>query len=311
MKKYFLLISTLSSLSFFSYSQNSIVKEIESRISRSINSTDSSYNQFTIDDLLSNKEIDSLQYWPIYRSLNEKLRIKNKLDFDLIASFYSISAHSNNIDLKKAIAYRQLLIINDSSFSQFNRNFSSSSMSSIDLSFYDNDLSKKQITINLDRKNADRNIILLAGALQMQNLTPQLQKIVDSNFAGNSTNAALALCRMGNHDALQKYFSSIHRLSVKNIVHDNWKEIEYIKQAESIDLLVTILFSTETEPALKETWPPEKLAYYGMEALDRMLKNCPIKVRGIYSNERDAKLEDMRKWVKNNRKSLVINKNIW
>jgi hypothetical protein len=235
----------------------------------------------------------------------------------LHSMWYVYTTTKNNI-LKNNILYLAEQAINDTIIDYVQRNnISRLFINGVDLHIFDKKM-KDEIVKNLnftykDDKHYMLNtyMILLAGALEMKELKDKLQVIADSAniYSERKYTARIALCRMGNKEMLKKYFTELQSMSLKDVIRRYWNEIEYIKQKESIDILLKILYSEETEPSAKETLPDEKIAYYAMKAIERIASNCPIKVQTISGYERDKYLEKMRIWAKKNR--IKINRNVW
>ncbi|MDR0506476.1 MAG: hypothetical protein LBH32_06640 [Dysgonamonadaceae bacterium] len=226
-----------------------------------------------------------------------------------INTIYNIS---ENPILRREIIYFMEQAINDTVI-----RYGGSIMEGVDLHIFDWRM-KNEVVKNLSFSYKDnssyhmlnRNMILLAGALEIRKLKGRLQIISDSSciYSEYKNAARIALCRMGDKKMLKEYFTELRSLPLEGVV-DKWREIEYIKQKESVDILLKILYSEETLPSVKETLPDEKLAYYAMQAIERISKNCPFKVQNINSNERDKYLTEMRRWAKKNK--IIINRSIW
>jgi hypothetical protein len=234
----------------------------------------------------------------------------------ILPGMMTIYELSKNPTLQGEAIYFILQAVNDSIIDYPIRHMVSEYVKRVDLHIFDKKMQNEILkNLNFTYKNdmqnmLDKNMILLAGALNMKELKDRLQVIADSSsIYSNCKNAArVALCRMGDKKNLKEYFAELNKMRLKDVL-SRYAEIEYIKQKESVELLLKVLYSEETEPAIKETWSDEKLAYYAIQAIERISKNCPFKVQNIYSNERNKYLAAMRKWAKKN--EIIINRNIW
>ncbi|GAB6013126.1 hypothetical protein [Viscerimonas tarda] len=294
-----------------------VVEQIKERLERSQKNT--SFDSYSIDILFNNRktiteaELDSI--FEIHKEYYGKAADAYE---PILDGMWYVYAKTNNNMLKTSILYMAEQAINDTIIDYVQRNnISKLFINGVDLQFFDEKM-KVEVVKNLnfpyknDRKNMlNYNMILLAGALNMQDIKDRLYIIADSssmNYGIYKEAAKIALCRMGERKMLIEFFSNLQSMQLKDVL-DRWKEIEYIKQKESVDILLKILYSDETRPPVKETLPNEKLAYYAMKAIERISVNCPIKVQNINGYERDKALEQIRKWAKTNK--IEINRYIW
>jgi hypothetical protein len=286
------------------------------------------------------KEIGSFDgYFSVLYALYdyEKTISENELDtiFELQKEYYAITPDSydevvygakvvynisKNSTLQRKALYFIAQAINDTLIESTDRGWISTLLvNDVNLQLFDRKM-KDEIVKNLtfsykndyriDHFMMNSNMILLAGALEMTELKDRLQMIADSTTYFDWKDAArVALCRMGDKKMLKEYFAELQSMRLQDVI-GRWKEIEYIKQKESIDILLKILYSEETMPPVKETLPDDKFAWYAMQSIKRISANCPIDMENIHSYEqRDKCLAEMRRWARKNK--IKINKNIW
>jgi hypothetical protein len=276
------------------------------------------YLLFDNRELLKETELDSI--FEIHKMYYGKSTDSYE---PILSGMWNVYYMSKNDTLKREFLYIAEQAINDTIIDYVQRNnISRLLINKVDLSLFNEKL-RAEVIKNLQftcqqeffKENSnkvymlDHNIILLAGALEMTEVKSRLQAIADSTDSKYEYAASIALCRMGDKKMLKEYFDELQSMKFRDIIHKRYEEIEFIKQPEAVDLLLKILYSEETEPAIKDYWPDEKLAYYAMEIIERISTNCPVKANGIFSNERDAALQKMRKWAKNNK--IKINRDIW
>jgi hypothetical protein len=268
------------------------------------------------DFIFYNDQINEEELRKIFEINKEYFKIDKRFSRDIFSFMGSLYSASTNKNLRHDVVLFAEQSLNDSLVDGTSRRYVSDILiKGVDLQLFDKKM-KDEVFENLNTsykssKNniLDKNMILLAGALNMNELTDRLHIIADSSNITDHKNAArIALCRMGDKETLKEYFSNLHSMSLQDIL-DRHAEIEYIKQNECIVLLLQILYSEETYSAIKETWPAEKFAYYAMEVIERISTNCPIKVQRIYSDERDNALKQVRKWTKEH--EIIINREVW
>ncbi|MDR3186739.1 MAG: hypothetical protein LBU04_08125, partial [Christensenellaceae bacterium] len=258
----------------------------------------------------------------IFLDNNRNKLSENNLDtvFDILKKYYIMNDKfhndipfaakliyrlSKNPVLRGDIIYFIEQVINDSTNLEEARR-GNNYISGVDLNIFDKKM-KDEVVKNLNnpykndiKRMLSENMILLGGALNMTELEGRLQIIADSAVEFGYKNAAcVALCRMGNKKMLKKYFADLNSMKLRDAL-SKYDEIEYIKQKESIDLLLRILYSDETRPQSKETLPPKKIAYYAIDALERISKNFPYAIQQEYGKNRKDKevyLEKMREWA--------------
>lgn len=287
-------------------SQN-VSEEINNRIVSAVSSGNVSDLSFT--DLIYKYKSDSAVLSEMYSAFTKNIYKGRVLDFKIISDMNTIYSMTSSNVLKKKVVLFNVRVMNDSLIAFSNRDYTGTLLNQVELILFDNEM-KKEISKNLkNTKLVDGNMILLAGALSMKNETTQLHVIIDSNWNNTGSYAKLALCRMGDKALLKSYFYSIRQKTLEDAMDENFKEIEYIKQPESIDMLIKILFSDKTIPPVKETMEPEKRAYYAINALARNIVNFPISIKKPYETETNLKL--MREWIRKNRNNIRINKNVW
>jgi hypothetical protein len=288
------------------FSQN-VSEAINNRIASAVSS--GNLSDLTFSDFIYKYKSDSAILSEIYSTFMKNIHKSEALDLKLIADMHTIYSQTSSNALKKKVILFNVSVVNDSLVTPTNRDYAGTFLSQVKLILFDNEM-KKEISKNLrDTKLVNGHMVLLTGALSMKNEATRLRAIIDSNWNNTGSYAKLSLCRMGDKAALKNYFDSIRLKPLKDAINENWAEIEYIKQPESIDWLVKILFSDKTVPPVKETMEPEKIAYYAINALARNIINFPASIKEPYETESNLKL--MREWVRKNRNNIRINKNVW
>lgn len=265
------------------------------------------------DIFFYNKPIKEEELKKIFEINKRYFEINKNFAEDVSSYMGTIYQISKNDSLRQDIIYFIEQGINDSIVQ-----YAGNTILGVDLHIFDKRM-KDEIIKNLNFSYKDlsshrmlnENMILLAGALEMNEIKDRLQIIADSSsIYSNCKNAAsVALCRMGDKRMLKEYFGKLESMQLQNVV-SKYAEIEYIKQKECVDILLKILYSEETEPSPKETLPDDKLAWYAMMVIKRISTNCPIDVENIYSREqKDKCLAEMRRWAKTNK--IKLNRETW
>jgi hypothetical protein len=288
------------------FSQN-ISEEINNRIASAVST--GNLSDLSFSDLIYKYKSDSTTLSEIYSTFIKNIHKSEELDLKLISDMHTIYSMTSSDVLKKEVILFNVNVMNDSLVAPTNRDYTGTFLNQVKLVLFNNEM-KNEISKNLkNTKLLDGHMILLAGALLMKNEATRLRVIIDSNWNNTSSYAKLSLCRMGDKAALKNYFDSIRLKPLEDAINENWAEIEYIKQPESIDLLIKILFSNKTIPPIKETMAPKKIAYYAINALARNIVNFPTSIKEPYETETNLKL--LREWIGKNRNNIRINRNVW
>ncbi|MDR0605448.1 MAG: hypothetical protein LBG80_14205 [Bacteroidales bacterium] len=324
MKKY--IIFCICCLVTISIRSQTIVEQIKEQLEQCLKDEtfrSCDYNKFFYKRSFSEMELDSI--FLIHKNYYENT---NNSHYKILSVMKYVYDETKNKNIKKEILYLAEQAINDTRINYSSRQGIAGLYinNKLDLSLFDRRM-KDEIIKNLNYtykkgyiKNNSNNywmlnerVILLAGALEIKEVKGKLYAMADSTDSEYKKSAQVALCRMGDKRILKEYINhmqSMKTAELEDAIHKNWKNIEYIKQPEIVDFLLKILYSDERgRYTIKETIPPDKLAYYAMRAIERISKNCPINANNILGNEKEATLIKMREWAKNNK--IIINRDIW
>ncbi len=222
---------------------------------------------------------------------------------DDMASKYPIVA------IKKKAANHLVKIMADSLVSKTNRGYAGSRVRSFELSLYDKSSKTSLARLIKSRRLCDSNAILLAGALNMENVKEPVKAIIDNNWKNYREAALIALCRLGDPAALKLYFKRLDKLSLGQAFNDHWQEVEYIKQPESIEFLTRVLNSGDNIAPVKENWKPHKIAFNAAGVLSQIVVDFPSQAQ--YQEETDSNLQFFRDWMNQHNQNKKINRREW
>ncbi|MBV4357194.1 hypothetical protein [Pinibacter aurantiacus] len=226
---------------------------------------------------------------------------KNVLFGMLISVYVCGQAQTNDKDYVLVLTNN----INDTTINVSSREYDSKQLKNYEFKSF-TDQAKINLIKNVkNRKMCCNGAILEVGALNMNGGKQVLQTIIDSNWTEFKDAALVALCRMGDKHSLDIFFSKINKADPAEKAFDQYyREIEYIKQPESIRFLVKLLDSKALNEMPKETMKPTKFAATIVRVLSRMIIDFPIK----YFNdaEEDNAIKMAKEWWFKNRSNYKI-----
>lgn len=179
------------------------------------------------------------------------------------------------------------------------------------LNFSEKDFSKQAKSAMIDllrQQELSSEIILSVGIAQIESEIPFLKQLTQTDslsqkdkywFGGIAWPCHLALARMGNIEStnycIQKVESESNSiLRVTRLL----KDVSYIRNAKSINLLKTYLFSEQRLPPVEEPFEGTKYVQYVMTYLAESLENFPIPIKGTGYTDQEVALA--RTWIQNN-----------
>ena len=128
--------------------------------------------------------------------------------------------------------------------------------------------------------------------------------------------AYLALCRLGDAEALQYVLSRVRSLETNDeVVYEIFPDLIYTRQPLAIQLLVEALQSNEPDcqSADAENPQPQTCAYRIMELLAPVIKNIPLKIDpsgDLSVTDYRAALQSTREWFLNHPEYKIVDDSI-
>lgn len=158
--------------------------------------------------------------------------------------------------------------------------------------------------------------ILLAGYLEMEIDVMNLQKIAYEN---KSTKQALklALVRTGDEARLKNLMKNVKKIPIgDDFIYQIIPILIYVRQKAATDYLMEIILqdSEDCTPADAETSGTVNCAYRIIEALAPVVIDFPVEVDDfgdIITKDYEASLKKVRKWIRKNKASYELNKEIY
>lgn len=304
----FLLACIFSMCYFLGYSQ-----ALERNIHKMIDSVITSDQQDSyLESIFLNHKGDTSYLGTAMSVLLLYLHRNDTLDEQILGTLAAIAYEheDKNLEIGQKAVNNYIQILNDTVVKSYIRHNASNRIKYFDFNLFNTE-SKNELIKNIqNRKKCLSQVILQVGALNIKDAR-QLLQTNDNNGKDNKVAAELALCRMGDKVALQKYFSKLNRgIVTRDLFYLHIKEIEYIKHPESINFLNKVLYSDELNIMPKETMKPTKIAATAVRYLARIVVDFPIK-EDFYDSDEEISIADAKKWMNKNRDKYKINSNVY
>lgn len=184
------------------------------------------------------------------------------------------------------------------------------------LSEFDNVAKQKLASLLQANPPHQDQLIKLAGFLEMQT---ELQNILSQETISKKNKEALklALVRIGDEVKLQNLMKNIKKIPIgDDFIYQIVPVLIYVRQKAATDYLMEIILqdSEDCTPADAETSGTVNCAYRIIEALAPVVIDFPVEVDDfgdIVTKDYEASLKKVRKWIRKNKASYELNKEIY
>jgi hypothetical protein len=231
----------------------------------------------------------------------------------VVQAYYEIAKKSDSILIRQQMISNMLRACEDSMY-YYCCNNADWRFKEFNVRDFD-DSARQSIARNIYSMHPSLNLVLIAGMLELDKLTPRIKNLIKTEFSHfpDSWYAHSALARMGDIQEIEYCIAQVDHLKTDaEKLRACKRYLLYIKHPKVIDYIVRFLYSEQTMPSSSRYLVPVKVASFAIEVLSEGLTDSYILKREKNKlTDYDQQIKEAQQWYERNNGNYKINRDVF